>query len=74
MSFVVKIRELPTPWPRKKTDERSSLSMQTYIGKSGNKWICWKIVFHSYPKIENMVQSLNNDTRAIYQLANIKEY
>ena len=41
--------------------------MQTYIGKSGNKCICWKIVFYC-PKIEKMI-SLNNDTRAIYQQA-----
>ena len=70
--IVIKIRELPTP-EKNPADERSYLSMQTYIQMNPATSASVERSFsRASPKIENMV-SLNNDTRAICQLDNIKQ-
>ena len=68
MSFVAKIRELPTP-EIKLMSEVISVCKLILVNRQQVHMLKDRFPL---PKIENMV-SFNNDTRAIYQLDNIKQ-
>ena len=67
MSSVVKIKELPTP-ERKIIDEvRKLILVNPARSASGER------PFSTVRRLKTWLVSLNNDTRAIYQLDNIKQ-
>ena len=71
MSFVVKIGTLPIP-ERKLMSEVISVCKLILVNPATSASVERRSFSTACPKIEDMV-SLNNDTRAIYQLDNIKQ-